>query len=65
MDTATRYREALETSGDSQTAGTFIRPWLLWHDKEQIAALLDAILGRRKVVVLGENAVEGPPASSI
>jgi len=30
---------------------TFIRPWLLWHDKEQIAALLASILGRRKVVV--------------
>ena len=52
MQTATRYRDVLEKSGDSQTAGTFIRPWLLWHDKEQIAALLDGILGRRKVVVV-------------
>jgi len=55
MDLATKYRDALDRSGDSTTAGTFIRPWMLWHDKEQITALLDGILGRRKVVVVGQD----------
>jgi len=55
MDLATRYREVLQKSGDSTTAGTFLRPWLLWHDRRQIAALLDGILGRRKAVVRVED----------
>ena len=44
-----RYMRSL-ASGDSSSPGDFLRPWVFWHDVEQVNLLLETLVGKRRLV---------------
>jgi hypothetical protein len=50
LGAAQRYLNILE-SGDSDTPGDFLRPWLFWHGRDAVKALIDVLAGVRQVVI--------------
>ena len=62
---ARRYKACLAEQGDSTDSPTFLRPWSFWHDSRLASAVLEVILGKRKVVerpVASEGETSSLPA---
>jgi hypothetical protein len=60
---ANRYLDCLR-AGDSEDGADFIRPFLFWHSRESVAALVEALVGKRHVrIVFGQDEPDGsgPP----
>ena len=51
---ASRYLKSVET-GDSLVEGDFLRPWIFWHDREQIRLLVEVLTGMRRIVSRDEK----------
>jgi len=47
--------------GGSAEAGTFIRPWIFWHDPRQVELLLDIAMGRKRLAFGNPPAGGGGP----
>jgi len=62
MAAARRYLCCIE-EGDSVKGGTFVRPWLFWHDSTQVRCLVEALAGKRRVTLYPGQA--GPEQGNI
>lgn len=43
---ASKYLATLD-DGDSFSPGDFMRPWMFWHNREQVQGIVDQLLGKR------------------
>ncbi len=50
INAAKRYQTGLAEQGDSTDSPTFLRPWSFWHDSRLATAVLEVVLGKRRVV---------------
>lgn len=51
---ANRYLNSIE-EGDSFVQGDFLRPWVFWHDREQVRSLVEVLVGLRRIVSRDEK----------